>query len=182
MDKVIIDIGSNKLGGYRKLVDILGITDDWYKVFVEPNPENHEYLERETGLIHNSTLIKKAVNATGSPVTLTTRADREGDIAATIYGKDYLDKTLSKFSQQADGYITYNVEGITISELLKPHYNKDIYLKIDCEGAEYEILMNFPEMYFKNIKRIFVEFHGKIDNTFIKQTFAKYGVTIEDWE
>ena len=182
MDKVIIDIGSNKLGGYRKLVEILGVTDEWHKVFVEPNPENYEYLDKTVSLIPNSTLIKKAVNSNGVPVILTTRADKEGDTAATIFGKDYLDEVLSRYGQQAEGYINYEVDGITIAEILKPHYDKDIYLKIDCEGAEYEILMNFPEMYFKNIKRMFVEFHGKIDNTFLLETFANHGINIEEWE
>lgn len=182
MDKVLIDIGSNKLGGYDKLVDLLGINDSWYKVFIEPNPENYEYLEDRIKDIPNAKLIKKAVNSTGNAVQLVTRADRDGDTAATIFGKEYLDEILSKYGQIADGYAVYHVEGITIGNILKEHYDKDIYLKIDCEGAEYEILMNFPEMFFKNIRRMFVEFHGKINNTFILETFARHGVTIEDWE
>jgi FkbM family methyltransferase len=182
MDKVIIDIGSNKLGGYRKLVDILGITDEWLKVFIEPNPENYEYLNKEIEFIPNSTLIKKAVNSNGNSVVLTTRNDREGDIAATIFGQKYLDETLKKYGQSVNGYTTYEVEGITIEQILKPYYGKDIYLKIDCEGAEYEILLNFPQKYMPFIKRMFVEFHGGIDNKWITDQFENNGITVEEWE
>ena len=182
MDKVIIDIGSNKLGGYRKLVEILGITDEWFKVFIEPNPENYDYIRHETENIPNSAFIQKAVNSTGASVVLTTRADREGDIAATIFGKEYLDDMLTKYGQKADGYVSYEVDAITISEILEQVRDKEVYLKIDCEGAEYEILMNFPEKYMGNIKRMFVEFHSNINNQFIIDTFSNHGIMIEEWE
>lgn len=182
MDKVIIDIGSNKLGGYRKLVDILGITDEWYKIFVEPNPENYEYILSKIKKIPKSTFYPKAVNSTGASVQLVTRADREGDIAATIFGKEYLDDILTKYGQKSDGYTYYEVGGVTIAEILESVKDKEIYLKIDCEGAEYEILMNFPKEYMANIKRMFVEFHSNINNDFITTVFEQYGITIEEWE
>lgn len=34
-------------------------------------------------------------------------------------------------------------------------------LKIDCEGAEYEILYNLPDAYFNKIKSIRMEYHNK---------------------
>lgn len=37
-------------------------------------------------------------------------------------------------------------------------------LKIDCEGAEYEILYNLPEEYFKKIKSIRLEYHNHREN------------------
>jgi FkbM family methyltransferase len=76
----------------------------------------------------------------------------------------------------------YEVDGITISEILEQVRDKEVYLKIDCEGAEYEILMNFPEKYMSNIKRMFVEFHSNINNQFIIDTFKNHGITIEEWE
>ena len=182
MEKVIIDIGSNKLGGYLKLVDILGITDDWKKVFVEPNPENYAHILNEIKRIPNSVFYPNAVNSTGASVELVTRSDREGDIAATIFGKEYLDDILTKYGQKADGYTYYEVAGITIAEILESEKDKEVYLKIDCEGAEYEILMNFPTEYMKNIKRMFVEFHSNINNKFITDTFLSHGITIEEWE
>jgi len=37
-------------------------------------------------------------------------------------------------------------------------------LKIDCEGAEYEILYNLPEEYFRKIKEIRLEYHNHLNN------------------
>ncbi len=37
-------------------------------------------------------------------------------------------------------------------------------LKIDCEGAEYEILYNLPEKYFQRIKKIHLEYHNHKKN------------------
>ena len=33
------------------------------------------------------------------------------------------------------------------------------YLKLDCEGAEYEIIESLPNEYFKKIKQIYIEYH-----------------------
>ena len=33
------------------------------------------------------------------------------------------------------------------------------FLKLDCEGAEYEIIESLPNEYFKKIKQIFIEYH-----------------------
>lgn len=59
------------------------------------------------------------------------------------------------------------------------------YLKIDCEGAEYDILSNCPKSVFKKIKTISLEFHemtpGQNHHSLIKilnnndfRTFHKY--------
>lgn len=37
-------------------------------------------------------------------------------------------------------------------------------LKIDCEGAEYEILYNLPDEYFRKIKEIRLEYHNYLNN------------------
>ena len=33
------------------------------------------------------------------------------------------------------------------------------YLKLDCEGAEYEIIESLPDKYFNKIKQIYIEYH-----------------------
>ena len=33
------------------------------------------------------------------------------------------------------------------------------FLKLDCEGTEYEILENLPTSYFKKIEKIVIEYH-----------------------
>jgi FkbM family methyltransferase len=56
------------------------------------------------------------------------------------------------------------VECITLSEILEGNNIETCsFVKIDCEGAEYEILFNTPEEYFNRIKRIFLEYHPYIE-------------------
>ena len=33
------------------------------------------------------------------------------------------------------------------------------FLKLDCEGSEYEIIKNLPTEYFKKIKKMIIEYH-----------------------
>jgi hypothetical protein len=35
-------------------------------------------------------------------------------------------------------------------------------VKLDCEGAEYEILFNLPPVYFPRIRRIVLEYHDNV--------------------
>lgn len=38
-------------------------------------------------------------------------------------------------------------------------------LKLDCEGAEYDILYSLPEAYYSRIRRIVMEYHGEFEPT-----------------
>lgn len=38
-------------------------------------------------------------------------------------------------------------------------------LKIDCEGAEYDILYNLPDVFFSRIREIRLEYHNHLQNT-----------------
>jgi FkbM family methyltransferase len=180
--KTFIDIGSNKLQGYRKFVDMLGIDDSWQKIFIEPNPENYIYLFAETIKIPNSIFLPMAVTETGRPIKLVTRSDREGDIAATTRGVEYLEQMLKRFDQRTDGYNTYDVDGITLWKVLDLVDGDEIYIKMDCEGAEYGILYNFPFYICPKIKGLWVEFHDDHDISAIERKFLEYGITINKWE
>jgi len=76
-----------------------------------------------------------------------------------------------------------NVKSITLQNIFEEnnisHCN---FLKLDCEGAEYEILCNLPTKYFKKIDKIVMECHfvdkkpELIDG--LKQTLAKQGFQV----
>jgi len=56
-------------------------------------------------------------------------------------------------------------------------------LKIDCEGAEYEILYNLPDEYFKKIKEIRLEYHNHLNNKkntgdFLKRFLEEKGFVV----
>ena len=66
---------------------------------------------------------------------------------------------------------SYKVQCISIDEIIENNnIDKIELLKIDCEGAEYEILYN--SIYFKNniVQNIVGEFHNLSYNTSVKDT------------
>lgn len=68
-----------------------------------------------------------------------------------------------------------------LSTFLENHVNAPIdLLKIDCEGAEYEILYTLDPKYFRQIRRIVVELHPHSTHTFpdIRQYIQQQGYEI----
>lgn len=47
------------------------------------------------------------------------------------------------------------------------------YLKLDCEGAEYEIIESLPNKYFKKIKQIYIEYHFSDSKHEVLETMIK---------
>ena len=185
--KTYIDIGANKLGGYKKLKQEWGIDDTWQKIFVEPNPENHDYLDKHIGKIPNSTFVPLAMTSTGMPTEIITRADRSGDIAATVMGKEWLDACMAKFDQSTSEYIKHPVDAITMWKLMEIVMGDEIYIKMDCEGAEFDILRDWPFYMCDLIKEMYVEFHPQneaqlVEMQNIKDKFKFYGVELKEWE
>jgi len=63
-----------------------------------------------------------------------------------------------------------NIECTTLKNVfISNKIYKCNFLKIDCEGAEYEILYNTPKEYFKRIETIFAELHFKDRNNQLKK-------------
>lgn len=58
-----------------------------------------------------------------------------------------------------DEVVAYEVDAIGISQLKDMIGVKINFLKLDLEGAEYELLENATRQDFQNINQIFVEFH-----------------------
>lgn len=184
----LLDIGCNVLGGYNHLKQFEDITDNTRKVFVEPNPECWVELEQKLATIPNSTLVKKAISTTESMVELITRADVSSDIAATIIGKEYLEASLAKCNMFVDNYNVYNIESITIRNILT-EYNimpQDTILKLDIEGMEYDILDDILQHNFL-FKKIYCEFHIHSSEDMQKKMlllsqFSDKKIHIIDWQ
>jgi FkbM family methyltransferase len=110
----------------------------------EPNKENFQLLLNniESNALKNIQAFNLAVSNSNKPIKLYENNDQSGH---NIFSET------SKFSQ---------VNSITLKEIFE--INKiDIcnFLKLDCEGAEYEILDNLPLEYFKRIKKFVIEYH-----------------------
>jgi FkbM family methyltransferase len=74
----------------------------------------------------------------------------EDQAASTIYG---------------DGQRYTEVDAVPLKEVLESnHVERCDLLKLDCEGAEYEILDSLADEYFARISRICMEYHPIKDN------------------
>jgi FkbM family methyltransferase len=69
----------------------------------------------------------------------------------------------------------YEVDTISINSLIsKFNLEKIDYLKIDCEGSEFEIFESISEMYLtNNIKKIAIEFHDYLYGEKVQKLISK---------
>ena len=52
------------------------------------------------------------------------------------------------------------VNSISLQQIFDDNKIKNCnFLKLDCEGSEYEIIKNLPSNYFKKIDKLIVEYH-----------------------
>ena len=55
---------------------------------------------------------------------------------------------------------TITVKSISLQRIFDDNQIKNCnFLKLDCEGTEYEILENLPISYFNKIEKIIIEYH-----------------------
>ena len=121
----------------------------------EPSKESFKVLKNNLKInnIQNVNIENIGVrNETGNSILY---VDRDNEIGNSMFSND---KNLIK----------ENVQVTSITEIIKKYNIKSIdLLKLDCEGAEYEIILKLPINILNKIKRISMEVH-KIDNFDIK--------------
>jgi FkbM family methyltransferase len=186
--KVYIDIGTNSMGGYEKLIKELGIDNTWYKVFVEPNPECYEYIEKQIGNDVNSKLIKGGCYYQDGVFELITRDDMKGDSAATLLGDKFIKDSIGSVNQENPSYNRYTVNTYTLANIIDSiDYSEELYIKMDCEGAEYGILDNLEAKYIPRIKKLYVEFHAHDEamrnhRDKIIDNYSRLNIQILNWD
>ena len=112
----------------------------------EPSLKNYEVLERNV-VLHNV-----------SNVSLFNSAIAGNNQERILYIDDFNDggHGLVKKTQKA-----VPVNCLTLAEVLTQNkISQCDFLKIDCEGAEYEILLNTPTEILKKIDQIVLEYHS----------------------
>ena len=142
-EDVWADLGAN-IGSFGVLIH-----DKVKKIYgVEPSPTNCEVIKAqiEFNKLDNYSLIEAALVSSDEQKTI--------DLFINSISMGF--NTIRK-SRSTIGII--QVPTLSFSKLLEEHpdINK---VKMDIEGAEYEIIINYNN--WSNIKELFVEFHGGI--------------------
>ena len=120
-------------------------------VTVEPVQENFSLLVRNVGLnkLKNVIPVRAAVLSQRGPATVYLSPEGTGSHSV------FADVTGPPRGEQ-------QVDGVTLPDLFD-QYQLDVchFLKLDCEGAEYEILYGLPKSYFPRIEKLAVEYHAR---------------------
>ena len=74
--------------------------------------------------------------------------------------KIFLNKDESGHSMFAQNFNSIEVQSTTLKNIIDENniVNCD-FIKMDCEGAEYDIIRSLPEEYFTKIKKMIIEYH-----------------------
>lgn len=147
-DQVVIDIGGN-IGTFALLAAQRGAR----VITVEPGSDNFELLKRniEVNGAARVTPINAAVcKDTG---TITLERSHEGGYHSTTKGmlSNPVGSETVKAVRLQDLFDTYGIK--------RCHF-----LKVDCEGAEYEIFEGLPDEYLARVDKIAMEWHGVEDH------------------
>lgn len=189
MSKVYIDIGTNSLGGFEKIQPMIGITNEWFKIFVEPNPELSDYLQDRVSNMHNAVFYSFGVGGDrlSGEMDYLTRNDIKGDSAGTVMGLKFITDSIGSVNQQNPAYNSYKVKVEHINNLLKNYVQHEVYIKMDCEGAEYDILKSLSLYNASCIRGMWVEFHAhdevmRDERDFLIARYAQMGIELKHWD
>jgi FkbM family methyltransferase len=148
----VIDVGANV--GYFSLYVFARFPGSRVIAF-EPIESNFRLLEanRERNAKQDWTLVQQAVYSNSGPLVLTMAPEDEFTTDATIF-------------DNARGNQEISVDAVTLEDILKSSVPGVVdYLKLDCEGAEYDVLYGCPPELFERIGTIVVETHpGRAEN------------------
>jgi FkbM family methyltransferase len=149
----VIDVGAN--AGYFTLFATSVFTGSQVFSF-EPVPANYKQLERHRDL--NSTKKIKCF-----PQAM---AGKAGEINLSFDPADSFTTSASMFAQNNTQNELLKVPCVTLQDVMdQNNIRKCDLLKMDCEGAEYDILYNCPPDYLRRIDQIAMEVHrGEKEN------------------
>jgi FkbM family methyltransferase len=147
-DSIILDIGAN--------IGAFSLFACQYKpkiiYAVEPALESFKTLQRNIILNNLENIIKPYWNF----IATTDDLEAEFPVKSSPYNKLFSPK---------EGEEVARVSSLTINKLIEANnIDKVDYLKIDCEGCEYDIFFNMDDATFDKINNIVMEYHkGPLD-------------------
>ena len=154
---VVVDIGAN-IGGYA----VLAAKSGAMVIAYEPVPETYQLLSNNL-IINNCRNVKIYNAAVGSEI---------GDVTMNVNqqaaGLDSIYQTFSSTKK-------IKVPSIDLHEIFVRNKLKKIdVLKIDVEGAEYDILLNARPSDMRKIRTITMEYHDFLDHGHNKKELISF--------
>ncbi len=144
---VVIDIGAN--AGYFTLF-VASLLENARVFSFEPIPVNYAQLKRHRDL-NDSRQIKCFPQAV---------AGQMGELSLAFDSSDSFTTSATIFTQTDTQREYIKVPCLTLRQVMdENNINKCDLLKMDCEGAEYDILYNCPQEYLQRIDQIAMEVH-----------------------
>ena len=133
-----------------------------HAVCFEPDPGAFAYLERNTAAI-GATLHKRAVGASGGTGTLhrPIAGGAISSLGATALG-DEVDVEIVSFEEALAGSADVSL------------------LKLDCEGCEYDVVLETPPALWQRVQRVVLEYHSASgrDPSSLVDRFDKLGLRL----
>jgi len=174
MKKILIDCGSNKGQGLRQLTSLLNITkENWEVILFEPN-ENCFNILRNNNYDNHITLNQKAVFDKNTQLEFKISKANTTTECGTLHSECYGNQFFA--IQREEGWRDDStlVDCVDIADVISPLIGNEIYLKLDIEGSEYEVLERLINTkLIHNIKNLYVEFHDQ----YMKQEYlVKYDI------
>lgn len=149
MKKILVDCGGNLGDGF---ISLNGILNPDKVVIFEPNPNCYNKLV-ENFKSDRVEIFNKAVGSLNKQVKFHIPKKDKFSVGSTIHN-DFHN------SNENLEYNSIDVDMIDFSEYVDGLNDFDIYVKLDVEGSEYEIMEKLisDKTIFK-IKKVYVEFH-----------------------
>jgi len=180
---VFIDCGTNNGGGFRHFKDRYKFDSTWDVYLIEPNPYLRETIKKDIIESKENKGIKfffeeKAVCKIGSPEEIDIHLEKtDGDQLPTAEGSTILESSLLK-EDSLKNFVTCKVKTLDLCKLIykiaSPYPETltdgtvrfdrkkiNIVLKLDIEGAEYEVIYDLLRTNIASaVTDLHVEFHG----------------------
>jgi FkbM family methyltransferase len=158
-DKDVIDIGAN-IGDSAIYFVLKGANK---VIALEPMPKNHQLAKKNIQINGMSDKIELLLAGCGSKTsTIYCNPDTSGIVT-------YLDET-------SKSETSINIPIITLGEILKHSKSDSCVLKMDCEGHEYDIILNTPKQVLERFTQITMEYHYGYKN--LKEKLEKCGFKV----
>jgi FkbM family methyltransferase len=145
----VIDIGSN-IGTFSLFASGCAVRGRVYAF--EPEAENYALLAHNIAANRRTNVVVKRTAVAVGRGTVRLFTSSQGGFHSVLADR------------AADTRRSEEVEAIGLKEIFDEYrIERCHFLKMDCEGAEYDILYGLPAEYYSRIDRIAMEYHGAED-------------------